>query len=177
MEKRTNITLYFVLLLCAGFSFLFFFLCNYWLVNEVLFEGMVPQTKITDPALKKIFRRLNMNSDLYLLVKRAHPSHGGYRIFIVAKLDTQFNWDVFHYEQFRESYSEAAKRVFESFKTNLGDSSPFQQVNPENIQRAYFIEPDFYRYPIDICDDVLYTLYILPGHEPAGLPVAIRLKD
>ena len=100
-----------------------------------------------------------------------------YRIFIVAKLDTQFNWDVFHNEQFRESYSEAAKRVFESFKTNLGDSSPFQQVNPENIQRAYFIEPDFYRYPIDICDDVLYTLYILPGHEPAGLPVAIRLKD
>ena len=76
MEKRKNITLYFVLLLCAGLSFLFFFLCNYWLVNEVLFEGMVPQTKITDPALKKIFRRLNMNSDLYLLVKRAHPSHG-----------------------------------------------------------------------------------------------------
>ena len=96
-----------------------FVFCNYWLVNEVLFEGMVPQTKITDPALKKIFRRLNMNSDLYLLVKRAHPSHGGYRIFIVAKLDAQFNWDVFHNEQFRESYSEAAKRVFESFKTKM----------------------------------------------------------
>lgn len=45
-----------------------------------------------------------MNSDLYLLVKRAHPSHGGYRIFIVAKLDTQFNWDVFHNEQFQGKF-------------------------------------------------------------------------
>lgn len=83
---------------------------------------------------------------------------------------------MFHNEQFRESYSEAAKRVFESFKTNLGDSSPFQQVNPENIQRAYFIEPDFYRYPIDICDDVLYTLYILPGHEPGRLACCHKVE-